>query len=159
MKIMNKVAALITCVLGAFALNVQACPADFGPQDTYTGGLKAGADLRNNQFTAVRISTGAGLFTDTCTDRQTAGAGMAIGVIQNRPNSGEAATVAYGGLTKMVGGGTVTAGLLVTCDTSGRAINASSGDVAIGRAMETLATAGHLGSVHLFPPVRTSSVA
>mgnify|MGYP001568524577 FL=1 len=82
-----------------------------------------------------------------------------IGVLQNEPKSGEAATVACLGLTKIRGGGTVTAGAPIAHNSSGMVVDAVSGDVVCGRAMETGTTANEILTAFIFPPVKWGSVA
>lgn len=99
--------------------------------------LEAGADLSAKQFYFVSVAadgqvdpTGDGL--------------MADGVLQNDPAAaGRAATVAIGGITKVMCGGTVTRGGDVASDASGTAVDAATGDIILGTALET----GAAGSV------------
>jgi len=79
-----------------------------------------------------------------------------IGVLQNKPTSGRAATVAYSGESKIVIGAAVTAGRMLTTNGSGRGIVATSGHIIIGRALTTGATNGEVISALLFPPTRLS---
>lgn len=125
--------------------------AEFGNQMTYTG-LSAAADLSNKQYVAVRFA-GAGL-TNQVSEVLKAGAQTGpIGILQNKPKSGEAANVAFLGLSKAFGGGTITAGAVIASTVSGTIVNAVSGDTALGRAMETATTHGEIVTVMLFPPV------
>lgn len=159
MKAIQRVFEAALSLIASFAALVLACPsgAQFGDQDTING-LDAAADLRNYQYRVVRMASA--LTVDVASNAVSAAAAqMPIGVLQNNPNTGEAATVAYQGLSKVVGGGTVTAGALITTNSSGQVVDAASGDITIGRAMQTLATAGHVGTALLLPPVRAASVA
>lgn len=84
--------------------------------------LLAAADLSAKQFYGVKV--------DSNGKAALAGAGdMCIGVLQNKPESGQAATVAYGGRTKMVAGGNVTAGTPAKTDSAGKAATASKATV------------------------------
>ncbi len=67
--------------------------------------LTAGADLSAKQFHFVEINNADGTVTavDGATDRP-------IGVLQNTPTSGQAADVLITGGTKVVAGGTASAG-------------------------------------------------
>ena len=93
--------------------------------------LEAGQDLSAKQFFFVSIAadgqvdpTGDGLHAD--------------GVLQNDPAAaGRAAEVAILGITKVVCGGVVTAGGPVASDAAGEAVDAASGDVILGTALET----------------------
>jgi len=77
--------------------------------------LVAGADLSNSQYLAVKV--------DANGKAALAGAGEdAVGVLQNVPKAGEAATVMVLGITKAIYGATVTAGDKVMVDASGKFI-------------------------------------
>ena len=96
--------------------------------------LTAGADLSAKQFFFVSVAadgqidpTGDGLIAD--------------GVLQNDPAAaGRAAEVAIGGITQVSCGGTVTRGGPIGSDAAGQAVNAASGDIILGTALETGAT-------------------
>lgn len=77
--------------------------------------LPAAADLSANQYQFVKInSSGQAALA--------ASAGEAvIGVLQNKPTSGQVAQIMVQGITKVLCGGTVTAGDLVASDASGKA--------------------------------------
>lgn len=93
--------------------------------------LEAGADLSAKQFFFVSVSadgqvdpTGDGLHAD--------------GVLQNDPAAaGRAAEVAISGIVQVSCGGTVTRGGPVAADTNGEAVDATTGDVILGTALET----------------------
>lgn len=93
--------------------------------------LEAGADLSTKQFYFVSVAsdgqidpTGDGLDAD--------------GVLQDAPAAaGRAALVAIAGKVKVVCGGVVTRGGPVASDASGTAVNAASGDIILGVALET----------------------
>lgn len=93
--------------------------------------LEAGADLSTKQYYFVSVAadgqidpTGDGLDAD--------------GVLQDAPAAaGRAALVAIAGKVKVVCGGTVTRGGPVASDASGTAVNAASGDIILGVALET----------------------
>jgi hypothetical protein len=93
--------------------------------------LEAGADLSAKQYYFVSVAsdgqidpTGDGLDAD--------------GVLQDAPAAaGRAALVAIAGKVKVVCGGTVTRGGPVASDASGTAVNATSGDIILGVALET----------------------
>lgn len=99
--------------------------------------LEAGQDLSAKQFYFVSVSA------DGQVDPTGDGA-HADGVLQNDPDTaGHAAEVDIGGITKVYCGGVVTRGGAVASDTNGAAVNAASGDVILGTALET----GASGSV------------
>lgn len=82
----------------------------------YIPGLKASADLSAKQFRFMKVS-GVGTVTvlAAITDK-------ILGVLQNDPVSGLPASVANTGKSKVVAGGTVTAGDVVGSDNAGRAV-------------------------------------
>lgn len=74
----------------------------------------AGADLSSSQYHFVKLDTNGEVVLS--------GAGEdAIGVLQNKPADGQAATVRVGGLSKVVAGAAITAGARVASDASGKA--------------------------------------
>ena len=126
--------------------------AEFQNLETYT--LEAAADLSAKQYHIVRGSA-----ISKCNMGSAATDSGLIGVLQNKPQSGEFACIADGGISKIVAGGTVTANQLVTTNGSGRAANAGSGDMIVGRALDTATTNGEIISVRLLTPVRLSGAA
>lgn len=105
--------------------------------------LVAGEDLTESQFCAIDVeqATGHAILPNV--------GSRAIGVIQNKPDDGEAATVVVTGVTKVfVGTGGIGAGDNVTVDDDGSIIRATSDDLCIGIAL-TNASAGALGTVLL----------
>jgi hypothetical protein len=99
--------------------------------------LEAGQDLSASQFCFVSIAG------DGQVDPTGAGA-LADGVLQNDPNAtGTAATVAIGGISRVVCGGIVSRGALITSDASGRAVAATIGTEIAGRAL----AAGTVGAL------------
>jgi hypothetical protein len=130
--------------------------AEYGEMRTET--FKAAADLRNCLYHIMRfVGAGAGANPPTTNIASNAAALKAVGVIgvlQNAPNTNEHASIAFLGRSKVVGGGTVTGGQYVTTNGSGRAVNAASGDLTIGVALQTAVTDGEIISVLLQPPFR-----
>lgn len=93
--------------------------------------LEAGQDFSAKQFFFVSVSA------DGQVDPTGDGA-HADGVIQNDPAAaGDAANVAIGGVVKVICGGTVTAGGPVASDAAGEAVDATTGDIILGTALET----------------------
>ncbi|NIQ91029.1 MAG: DUF2190 family protein [Nitrospinaceae bacterium] len=93
-------------------------------------GIVAAADLSAKQFTFVKIDSNGQAAANT------AEGAMVDGVLQNKPAAqGEAAAVAYAGVTKVVAGDTVAAGGKVISDTAGKAIPAATGKFIRGTAL------------------------
>lgn len=62
---------------------------------------------------------------------------LLLGVLQNKPKSGETALVRFGWTTKVICGGTVAIGAWVTSDSNGKAVaTTTDGDIVIGKALE-----------------------
>lgn len=103
-------------------------------ENIQTVNLVAGQDLSAKQFHFVSVAadgeidpTGDGL--------------RAQGVLLNDPaKQGQAACVAIGGITKVICGGVVTRGGPVASDSAGKAVNAGTGDVVMGTALDTGST-------------------
>ncbi len=126
--------------------------AEFGKLEALTA--QAVADLRVKQYHIMRH---AGVrLVDQASQAAAPFAVGPIGVLQNKPNSGQQATVAYFGESKLVAGGVATAGKMLATNGSGRAVNATSNDIIVGRAITTAATDGEVITALLFPPVRLS---
>lgn len=107
-------------------------------------GLVAGADLSEKQFHICRYAPGA---VGTVILAAAASENL-VGILQNKPKSGEAATVSKGGVSKCVAGGesSINAGDYITADANGQAQAALAGEVVVGIALED-ATDGQLFSV------------
>src|SRR5687767_15966439 len=97
----------------------------------------------------IQISAGADLNTGDGTGAQykavvvggtIAANNGAIGLLYNKPKSGEDAQVLYSGHGKGVAGAAVTAGARVKVTTSGYLIAVSSGDGAVGKALTAAAS-------------------
>lgn len=155
---MKTFVAMIGAALAMFCERTLACLAEYGNQQTITG-MSAAADLRNMQYVAVRASAANRVNLASEVGGVSGAAKMAIGILQNKPNTDEAAAVAYMGMTKWVAGGTATVNALVTYNSSGRCIDAVSGDIVMGRALEGTTVDGAVITVLLLPPVRWPSVA
>jgi hypothetical protein len=100
------------------------------------GSLTASADLSSSQFCLVEIS-GDGTVSkcNAVTDR-------ALGVLLDKPESGQAAEVAVGGIVKVLAGGAITAGNPIGPDASGKGVaKTDATHWAIGIAVETVALA------------------
>lgn len=112
------------------------------------GSLTASADLRTHQYKWVKLS-GAGTVT-VCA----ASTDEPIGVLLNKPNTGEAAEIATDGIVKVVAGAAITAGAALMSDASGRAITAATaGNKTFGKALEAASGAGQVISA-LIPAIQ-----
>src|SRR5438105_625189 len=89
--------------------------------------LPANADLSASQFFFVLVNSSKKIAL--CTGA--AGEGFA-GVLQNDPTANQAAGVRYGGLSKVVCGGSFSAGDYVTSDSAGKAIKYTKATVFTG---------------------------
>ena len=124
--------------------------AEFGD---YTGiSAKASADLREARYTIQRF-TAAGECNIASNAAATAVLGAA-GVLQNKPNSGQAMELAITGESKVVAGEAVTANTLITTNGSGRAAEAGSGDIVVGRALVAAVQDGDVIRAWLMDPMR-----
>lgn len=94
----------------------------------------AGADLSAVQYRAVRLS-GVSPMSVNVASLNTAK--FFIGVLDNKPKSGEAAAVIQFGNSKGVAGATITAPSWLTHDSSGQFIAATSGTMVCGYALES----------------------
>lgn len=66
----------------------------------------------------------------------------AIGILQNKPKSGEDATVGFMGRSRYVAGAAVAAGARITVTTSGYMITCTSGSAPLGRAIGAVGSGG-----------------
>ena len=88
--------------------------------------IAAGADLRTMQYKAVAIGGTIAAANDA-----------AVGLLQNKPNTGEGAAVAYAGHMKGVAAAALTAGNRVKVTTSGFLAAVASGDGSCGKVLKT----------------------
>lgn len=111
-------------------------------------GMVAGADLTAAQHRFVNVNASGKVVA--------AGAGTPCdGVLQNNPDTDQAATVwGVGSVSKVSAGAAVAQGALVASDGNGQGITAVSGNYIAGRALTAAAGAGELISVWLFNPGR-----
>lgn len=103
--------------------------------------LEAATDLSGKEYHFMRLDTDGKV--NVCSD---GGDFACVGVLQNKPESGEFATVAKGGKQKVVSGAAVSVGDMITNNGSGRAISISSGDTATvhGLALEASGADGEV---------------
>lgn len=97
--------------------------------------LSASADQTGNQYKFVKIS---GSLTVTVCAAIT---DQIFGVLQDEPLSGEAAEIVSTGITKVVAGGTITAGDPIGTDANGKAVKVTVGTdttkYAVGYALDS----------------------
>lgn len=115
---------------------------------TVIGTLFAGADLRALQFTYVKVNASGQVVAAT-----TSG-GKVLGILQNKPNTGEVAEVLVEGVSKAVAGAVVAAGSNVMSDAAGKSIvAATTGSTMTGVAFEAAAASGEIIAVYFNPCV------
>lgn len=109
-----------------------------------THSLPVNADLSASQYCFVKVNSSS--------QWALVGDGEdANGVLQDDPAaSGRPGSVALtGNVTKVKAGGTVTAGNVVSSDSTGRAVNSASGDYILGRAVTGTTTANEIVEIIL----------
>jgi hypothetical protein len=112
------------------------------PGFSYT--LVAAADLSASQFRFIDIdATGKGAVPGA--------GGRVVGVRNNKPKSGEAATVVGSGISIVEAGDVVTVGGSVSTDNVGRVVDAATADLIAGIALESASAAGQFIAVLLTP--------
>lgn len=117
----------------------------------YTQSFKAGADFQLKQYFAMKL--------DTTEDQVVlATAGVGDGILQNKPDIGQAAAVRHHGISRNVVDGNATAiliGSLITSDAAGKGVVADSiGDVAYGKALQASTTDGDVIAILMTGPTR-----
>lgn len=107
--------------------------------------MLSGADYSagTDQYKFVGVSA-----ANTVTVSSAAGAD-AFGVIQDTPASGAASTIGIGGMSKVMAGDAVAAGVKVSTDASGRAILATTGHNVMGTSVTAASAAGEIIVVKL----------
>lgn len=93
--------------------------------------LPCSEDLSSHQFGIVQLDASGDLEKgESATD-------LLVGVLQNKPESGEMATYRFHGTSKVKAGGSISIGDWVTSDSSGHAVaTTTDGNITIGRALE-----------------------
>lgn len=107
--------------------------------------IMATEDLTASQYHAVQI--GGTLST---------GATNAMGILQNKPISGQAATTRYFGRSRYFAGGAVTAGARLSVTTSGWITAAGSNELGVGTAMGTVSSGGIGEGIFNFAGAKTA---
>lgn len=115
--------------------------------ETFTA--KAAADLDTVQYHLMRLSAANTVNVAS----QSTNSGL-CGVLQNKPKSGEHASVGYLGTARVMAGAAITAGKHITNNGSGRAVAVASGGMSCGRALEAAGADGDIVDVILYPPIR-----
>lgn len=130
--------------------------AEFGRQDILPG-YKSNSSYAGIGATRYVFVQAAGAYQAILATNTTTSA--LLGVMQNDPGVGEAMSIAYSGLSKVVAGGALTANAIITTNGSGRAAAVTSGQMALGRVLEASGADGDVVSALLFPPVRWAGAA
>lgn len=117
--------------------------------DQATNTLEAAANLSAVQYHIMRVSA-----ANKCNISSQATDSDMCGVLLNKPQSGEAASIAYSGRGRAVAGAAITAGDHLTCNGSGRAITVTSGSMALAQALEAAGADGQLIDIVQYYPVR-----
>ena len=105
----------------------------------------AGADLSGKLHYIVKLDTSGNVVLAA------AASDSILGVIREEATSGNPATVQFGGIAKVIAGGTITTGAAVTSDGSGKAVAASAGNRILGIALSPNIVSGDIISVALTP--------
>ena len=113
--------------------------------------MLATQDMRTTQYRAVRASADGEC--QIASNASFGGPSEIVGVLQNKPNSGEHASVGFHGISKIVCGSAVNANRLITIQQSGEAANAGSGDLAFGMALGD-GNSGETISALIFQPAQ-----
>ena len=117
----------------------------------YDESYQSSLDLTAKQYFAVKLHTVAGQIA-------LAGAGVGFGILQNDPNSNQAAQVRHLGTSRHVVDGNATAiviGSKITSDAAGKGVVAdTAGDVAYAEADEASTVDGDVISVSMIGPTR-----
>lgn len=107
--------------------------------------FKATTDLSTKQYYIVKIDTANAQSVVLAA----AGTDPIFGVLQNKPVATKAANVQFLGTAKVIAGGTITRGDLVTSDSNGKAVTTTTNkDVILGRAVDS-AVSGDVFEVQL----------
>lgn len=96
--------------------------------------VPAAADLSTHQYKLMTLNSSGQAALGNATN-------LIVGVLQNKPTAaGQAATLCWAGVSKVVAAGVITAGARVTSDANGLAIAATTaGDAVVGVALATSA--------------------
>lgn len=92
----------------------------------HIGFMDAAADLSAKQFYLLKVAANGTV------DLQTSAGGAILGVLQDKPISGQVANVMVAGVSKVRAGGTLAANDPIQAHTDGTAIKAITGDISCG---------------------------
>ena len=111
--------------------------------------MLAKQDMRTKQYHILRASA-----EGECQVASNPGGGQdeIVGVLQNKPNNNQHASVGYDGVTKLIAGGAITANRQITANSSGSAAHAGSGDWVLGQALNAAGADGETISALLSIP-------
>lgn len=106
--------------------------------------LVAGEDLSAKQYYIVQLDASGDVEVgEGATD-------LLVGVLQNKPESGENAIYRFLGTTKVIASAAIAIGALVTTTNAGKAVTTTTDkDVVIGRALEAAGAAGDIIEIQL----------
>lgn len=115
--------------------------------ETFTA--KAAADISAHQHNIMYLSAeDAVSVASLCTNS------AICGVLVNKPESGQHATIAYAGIGRVRAGGAISTNVIITTNGSGRAAACTSGDMGMGRLLEAATADGDVVRALLFTPIR-----
>ena len=97
----------------------------------------ASEDLSTSQYKILSVSG-----DNTVALRVAAGAGV-LGILDNKPENGENATVVVAGLTRCMAGGTVAAGSWISVTASGTGLATTSGQYILGKSITGVASGAY----------------
>ena len=104
----------------------------------------AGEDLSSSKYLIVQLDASGNI------EIGEGGTDLLVGVLQNKPESGEAALYRFAGTTKVVASAAIAIGALVTSASDGEAVTTTTDkDVVVGRALEAAGAAGDIIEIQL----------
>lgn len=106
--------------------------------------LNAAADLSAKQFLGVKVTA------DRAVNVVSASTDKSIGILQNKPLSGQEAEITHNGVSKAIAGAAVTVGVEVMFDTNGKVIAATTTNRAVGVALQAAGGANEVIPVLLY---------
>lgn len=125
----------------------------------YVGVLPANIDLSalvttspTYQYAGVDVvaATGTGILEQAAVSTPASSGAVIIGVLQNNPQLGEAASVMVHGVTKAMIGANVTVGQILTVNAAGALVPAATGNYGCARALQAGANGNYI-AVLLLP--------
>lgn len=119
--------------------------------------VNSSGDLTSSQYYIVKSSgvdttfSAGNLTCKLCTSSTMNGATAPKGVLQNDPDTGQAAIVRVRGLTKVMTGGAISVGDWISCSTAGTAVSgATTGKWCFGQAETASTASGQIIYARLF---------